>query len=49
VSGDEDRLRRLLGAPETAWIVERARARLTRGQPLTGSIAGVSNGPLRTA
>lgn len=36
--GDEDRLRRLLGAPETAWIVARARARLERGRPLTGTI-----------
>jgi uncharacterized protein (TIGR02679 family) len=39
MSGDEDRLRRLLDVPETAWIVERTRARLARGHPLTGSIA----------
>ncbi len=38
VTGDEERLRRLLGGPETAWIVERARTRLSRGHPLTGAI-----------
>ena len=38
MKGDEERLGRLLGAPDTAWIVERARARLARGRPLTGAI-----------
>lgn len=38
MSGDEDRLRRLLGGPDTAWIVQRARTRLSRGQALTGPI-----------
>lgn len=38
MNGDEDRLRRLLGAPETAWILERGRARLARARPLTGTI-----------
>lgn len=38
MTGDEGRLRRLIGGPETAWIVERARTRLSRGRPLTGAI-----------
>lgn len=37
-TGDEERLRRLLGGPETAWILERARARLERDRPLEGTI-----------
>ncbi|MFE9723830.1 TIGR02679 family protein [Streptomyces sp. NPDC005794] len=42
---DDARLRRLLGTPETAWIVERARRRLEREEPLTGpvSLAGPSD------
>ncbi len=40
--GDENRLRRLLGAPEMAWILERSRARLARGRPLTGVISRTS-------
>lgn len=36
--GDEERLRRLLGGTETAWIVERARSRLSRGRPLRGTL-----------
>ncbi|MFU8889786.1 MAG: TIGR02679 family protein [Trueperaceae bacterium] len=38
MTGDVDRLRRLLGAPDTSWIVERVRARLTQGRPLSGTI-----------
>ncbi|MBT2228195.1 TIGR02679 family protein [Nonomuraea sp. NEAU-A123] len=34
----KDRLRRLLGGEETAWLVERARQRLERGRPLTGTV-----------
>ncbi|MEU4225549.1 TIGR02679 family protein [Nonomuraea sp. NPDC026600] len=34
----EERLRRLLGGEETAWLVERARQRLERGRPLTGTV-----------
>ncbi|WP_405683150.1 TIGR02679 family protein [Streptomyces sp. NBC_00057] len=33
------RLRRLLGAPELAWLVERIRRRLEREEPLTGSVS----------
>lgn len=36
---DLDRLRRLLGTPELAWLVERARQRLEREQPLTGTVS----------
>ncbi|MEU3351155.1 TIGR02679 family protein [Streptomyces sp. NPDC037389] len=36
---DLDRLRRLLGAPDLAWLVERARRRLEREQPLTGAVS----------
>ncbi|MFC5724456.1 TIGR02679 family protein [Streptomyces gamaensis] len=36
---DLDRLRRLLGAPDLAWLVERVRRRLEREQPLTGPVA----------
>ncbi|MEV0052515.1 TIGR02679 family protein [Saccharopolyspora shandongensis] len=35
---DRDRLRRLLGDPELAWLVNRVRARMERGQPLHGSV-----------
>lgn len=34
----EERLRRLLGGEETAWLIERARQRLERGRPLTGTV-----------
>lgn len=37
MTGDE-RLRRLLGGEETAWLVERARQRLERGRSLTGTV-----------
>ncbi|MEU6891122.1 TIGR02679 family protein [Streptomyces sp. NPDC046557] len=36
---DADRLRRLLGGPELHWLVDRARRRLEREQPLTGPVA----------
>ncbi|MER7541818.1 TIGR02679 family protein [Actinomadura sp.] len=35
---DTDRLRRLLGGPDTAWLVQRVRSRLERGSPLTGKV-----------
>lgn len=35
----EQRLRRLLGDPGLAWLVDRARRRLERGQPLTGPVS----------
>ncbi|MEV0346790.1 TIGR02679 family protein [Nonomuraea sp. NPDC050680] len=37
MTGDE-RLRRLLGGEEIAWLVDRARQRLERGRPLTGTV-----------
>ncbi|AZS76739.1 TIGR02679 family protein [Streptomyces lydicus] len=36
---DDVRLRRLLGDPGLAWLVERARRRLARGRPLTGPVS----------
>lgn len=36
---DDVRLRRLLGAPGLSWLVDRARRRLERGQPLTGPVS----------
>ncbi len=43
---DAPRLRRLLGEPDTAWLVTRVRRRLERGQALTGpvSLAGPTPG-----
>ncbi|MFD6095526.1 TIGR02679 family protein [Nocardiopsis flavescens] len=35
---DLPRLRRLLGTPDTAWLLERARRRLREGRPLTGAV-----------
>ncbi|MFI9559978.1 TIGR02679 family protein [Nonomuraea endophytica] len=44
-----DRLARLLGGEELAWLVDRARTRLERGRPLTGSVslAGATHGQRR--
>jgi uncharacterized protein (TIGR02679 family) len=41
---DADRLRRLLGGPDTTWLVKRVRHRLERGGSLTGTVtlAGVT-------
>ncbi|MFJ2375227.1 TIGR02679 family protein [Streptomyces sp. NPDC087769] len=39
VTVDDVRLRRLLGAPGLGWLVDRARRRLERGQPLTGPVS----------
>ncbi|MBO2456372.1 TIGR02679 family protein [Actinomadura violacea] len=48
---DTDRLRRLLGGPDTAWLVRRVRRRLERGRPLTGTVtlAGAAPGQRRAA
>ncbi|GIG60564.1 hypothetical protein Lfu02_49360 [Longispora fulva] len=35
---DPDRLRRLLGGTDTAWLIQRTRRRIELGQPLTGTI-----------
>ncbi|MFJ7204646.1 TIGR02679 family protein [Streptomyces sp. NPDC098789] len=42
---DEARLRRLLGGPDLAWLVERVRRRLERGQPLTGPVSLAAPNP----
>lgn len=36
---DMARLRRLLGGPDLGWLVERARRRMEREEPLTGSVS----------
>ncbi len=35
---DHERLSRLLGTPELAWVIDRARRRMERGQPLDGTV-----------
>ncbi|MFI1972862.1 TIGR02679 family protein [Streptomyces cinnamoneus] len=35
---DHDRLTRLLGDPDCAWLVDRARSRMERGEPLAGPV-----------
>ncbi len=35
---DEERLRRLLGDPQLAWLVRRVRSRMEQGQPLEGTV-----------
>ncbi|MGH3863666.1 TIGR02679 family protein [Actinokineospora sp.] len=42
---DVDRLRRLLGKPELAWLLTRLRKRIESGQPLTGSVTLVNADP----
>ncbi|MFJ3965107.1 TIGR02679 family protein [Streptomyces sp. NPDC090036] len=46
---DEARLRRLLGGADLAWLVERARRRLERGQPLTGAVSLATPTPAERA
>lgn len=36
---DAARVRAVLGGPELAWLVDRCRARIERGRPLTGTVA----------
>ncbi len=48
-SVDEARLRRLLGGTDLAWLVERARRRLERGQPLTGAVSLAAPSPAERA
>ncbi|WP_214109183.1 TIGR02679 family protein [Acrocarpospora catenulata] len=45
MSDEYQRLRRLLGGEETAWLVDRARRRLAQGRPLTGTITLTSASP----
>jgi uncharacterized protein (TIGR02679 family) len=42
---DRERLNRLLGAPELAWVLDRARRRIELGQPLSGTVARRSATP----
>jgi uncharacterized protein (TIGR02679 family) len=42
---DTDRLRRLLGGPDTAWLVKRVRHRLERGGALTGTVTLTNAAP----
>lgn len=35
---DLERLRRLLGGPDTAWLIQRLRARIAQGRPLGGTV-----------
>jgi uncharacterized protein (TIGR02679 family) len=44
-SAGPDRLRRLLGGPDTAWLLTRARRRLERGTPLTGVVTLTNSTP----
>ncbi|WP_300010826.1 TIGR02679 family protein [Pseudonocardia sp.] len=37
-SDGHDRLRRLLGSPDLAWLLDRMRRRLERGEPVTGTV-----------
>lgn len=46
---DEARLRRLLGGADLAWLVDRARRRLERGQPLTGAVSLATPSPAERA
>jgi uncharacterized protein (TIGR02679 family) len=42
---DRERLNRLLGDPELAWVLDRVRGRIERGQPTHGTIAQRSASP----
>ncbi len=42
---EPDRLRRLLGGPDTSWLRARARRRLERGTPLTGTVTLAGSAP----
>ncbi|MFD3675604.1 TIGR02679 family protein [Streptomyces sp. NPDC058613] len=47
---DDVRLRRLLGDPDLTWLVDRARRRLAREEPLTGPVSlGTPTGTQRAA
>ncbi|MGW7328561.1 TIGR02679 family protein [Streptomyces sp. NPDC054840] len=46
---DGARLRRLLGGADLAWLVERVRRRLERGQPLTGVVTLATPTPAERA
>jgi uncharacterized protein (TIGR02679 family) len=43
--GDTQRLRRVLGAPELGWLIDRIRIRLERGEPVDGTVTLVGATP----
>jgi uncharacterized protein (TIGR02679 family) len=43
--GDAQRLRRVLGAPELGWLIDRIRLRLERGEPVDGTVTLVGATP----
>jgi uncharacterized protein (TIGR02679 family) len=43
--GDAQRLRRVLGAPELGWLIDRIRIRLERGEPVDGTVTLVGATP----
>ncbi|GHJ40670.1 TIGR02679 family protein [Streptomyces sp. TS71-3] len=46
---DRDRLTRLLGHADTAWLVQRIRRRMARDEPLTGSVTLATPTPAQRA
>ncbi|WP_327737924.1 TIGR02679 family protein [Streptomyces nojiriensis] len=46
---DEARLRRLLGGADLAWLLDRVRRRLERGQPLSGAVSLAAPTPAQRA
>lgn len=45
VTVDRAKLERMLGSPELAWLVERVRGRLERGEPIDGTVTLVGATP----
>jgi uncharacterized protein (TIGR02679 family) len=43
--GEAQRLRRVLGAPELGWLIDRIRIRLERGEPIDGTVTLVGATP----
>jgi len=50
-SSDQQRVRRVLGAPELGWLIDRIRVRLERGEPVDGTVTliGATAGQRRAA
>lgn len=48
-SEDQERLRRLLGSPDLAWLLDRIRRRLERGEPMSGPVTLVGASPAQRA
>jgi uncharacterized protein (TIGR02679 family) len=47
ITVDEDKVRRMLGTAELAWLVERIRSRLERGEPVDGTVTLVGASPVQ--